>query len=487
MKDYSRSIRENRVTRRYFPDFPLHGLLRSGAGEGAVTTSEEILVKNISKLGCGILTTNGLSKANFYQLGLTVDNLAKLPFLDVDFVWQKNIEDTGNPKAKFELGFRFRNSDQAHDIFSELLSSISNEFTELKRMENSLGQQVCGRCILSDRIPGVKFNSAGVCNFCEDYETKEAPQQKKVDYVLLEANLIKALKTNPKKHPYDCLCLYSGGKDSTYMLHLLVNKYKLRVLAFTFDNYFIAPETYQNMKKVLLKLNVDHILFKPSWQLNKSIFKTGMMHSDKLDTSKELAFMIGHACWPCFTQISMHSIKLALDKNIPNVVVGTTPGQIRQKKYDLVSKFNGLVDVYQTMVVPMMKLLKITGQDRIKNDLSISFFKQLKVLRMKLVPFYEYIHYNEAVVLETVKRELAWESPKSTDSCSTNCQLNSLGIQMHKEKYGVSPYMIPLARDVREGLVDRLDGLRALTGELNQGLVKGIADKFEVEIGVNNE
>jgi hypothetical protein len=122
-----------------------------------------------------------------------------------------------------------------------------------------------------------------------------------------------------------------------------------------------------------------------------------------------------------------------------------------------------------------------------RQSLDMPFLKQLKVLRMRLVPFYEFVPYNEAEVLDTVKRELGWESPKSTDSCSTNCQLNSLGIQIHKDKYGISPYVIPLARDVREGLVDRSEALRAVSGELNNVLIKNIADKFEVSVGCGSE
>lgn len=347
-------------------------------------------------------------------------------------------------------------------------------------MEQSETEPICTRCILPASVPKISFNEEGVCNFCTDYERREAPHPK--DYRVLDQEVGRILKTDPRKHPYDCLCLYSGGKDSTYMLHLLVNKYKLRVLAFTFDNWFIPPETYTNIKRVLSKVGADHILLRPSWEANKDIFQTGMLQAQRTEASKELAYMIGHACWPCFTQIAMYSIRLAADKNIPNVVVGTTPGQIRQKKYDLVSKFGDLLDVYKTMVQPMLHLLDITQKRERRQTLDLPFRKKLQVMRMRLVPFYEYVRYNEQEVIETVEREFGFQKPKSTDSCSTNCQLNSLGIAVHRKKYGISPYVIPLARDVREGLVKREDALKAVRGELNSELVKSIAEKLEVDI-----
>ncbi len=341
-------------------------------------------------------------------------------------------------------------------------------------------QVICANCILPESVPGISFNTAGVCNFCQDYTKNEAPIKK--DFAALEQQMLKILRSNPKKHPYDCICLYSGGKDSTYMLDQLVNKYKLRVLAFTFDNWFIPRETYDNINRVLSKANCDHINFKPSWDLNKTLFNAGFKDSWRLESTKELAYMIGHACWPCFVQIAIHAIKFAVDKDIPNIVVGTTPGQIRQKKYDMVSKYGDMADVNKTMIQPMIKLLKVTKQVEALRSLDMPFFKKLKVLKLKLTPFYEYVSYNEHAVIRDVQEKFGWKKPSNTDSCSTNCQLNSLGIEVHKKNYGISPYVIPLARDVREGLVKREEALSAVSGELNSNLVKYIAGRFEINL-----
>jgi PP-loop superfamily ATP-utilizing enzyme len=339
--------------------------------------------------------------------------------------------------------------------------------------------KTCTRCILTSQIPNISFNTDGVCNFCTDYEKEK--QYLDRDYVALEKKMISTLKVS-KKHPYDCMVLYSGGKDSTYMLYRLANHYKLRVLAFTFDNHFIPPETYANIDRVLKKINVDHIVYKPSWNLNKTIFNASFQNSSLQDRSKELAFMIGHACWPCFTQIALHSFKLAAEKGIPNVVVGTTPGQLRQKKYDLKSKFDGLADAHKNMIAPMINLLKILGKKDAISALDASLWIKLKIARMNLVPFFEYNKYNEHEVYETIERELDWRKTKSTDSCSTNCQLNSLGIAIHQKKYNLHPYVIPLARDVREGLMTREEALTAVSGKVNEKLVDHIAESFGLDM-----
>ncbi len=52
------------------------------------------------------------------------------------------------------------------------------------------------------------------------------------------------------KSAYDALCCYSGGKDSTYMLKMMVRQMGLKVLAFTLDNGFITDQSKQNIEKL---------------------------------------------------------------------------------------------------------------------------------------------------------------------------------------------------------------------------------------------
>ncbi|MBI5144794.1 MAG: hypothetical protein HZA27_01250 [Candidatus Omnitrophica bacterium] len=343
-----------------------------------------------------------------------------------------------------------------------------------------MAYQICKKCVLDSNIPGISFDLDGICNFCSDYIKRELPT--KLNYELLEKEFVKLTKRDFKKYQYDCICLYSGGKDSSYMLYNLIKKYKLRVLAFTLDHGFLSDEAFFNIRKVVTKLKVDSIIYRPSRELITAVLKTGIFFYNNLPTSKELAFVIGHVCWPCFVLIAMSSIKFAVEKQIPNVIVGTTPGQIRQKKFDLVSKYNDLIDVYKTMVVPMLKLLKVSSYAHFTQDLDLSFLKKLKVLKVRLISFYEHHEYNEERVIKTVENEFDWQRPRDTDSCSSNCLLNSLGIEIHRRKYGISPYAIPFARDVREGLLDRGESLKTINVDLNMELVKHIAQELGVDL-----
>ena len=126
-------------------------------------------------------------------------------------------------------------------------------------------------------------------------------------------------------------------------------------------------------------------------------------------------------------------------------------------------KYNGVTDVYNTMVRPLFKII----EKRFKVELDLSLKEKIKAITLALVPFYEYTDYNEKLCIQTSKDIFGWEKPQDTDACSSNCSINSLGIELHKKRYDVHPYTIPLAHDVRMGLVERAEALDAVTAPAN--------------------
>src|SRR5688572_25596050 len=105
-------------------------------------------------------------------------------------------------------------------------------------------RRICSRCILPDSVPGITFNTEGVCSLCQAEDANPSrPKQRGGEQAFLSA-----LAPRKRSAAYDCLCLYSGGKDSTFMLYVLSQVLKLRVLAMTLDNWFISPQTQTNIK-----------------------------------------------------------------------------------------------------------------------------------------------------------------------------------------------------------------------------------------------
>ena len=138
-------------------------------------------------------------------------------------------------------------------------------------MERPMTLRICSNCVLPETFPGIKFDDRGVCNHClqEEAALKKASETK-AEYQKRFDELIRRIRG--KAPSYDAIMAYSGGKDSSYTLKLLKERYQLRIVALTFDNHFLSPVSLENIRKVTNLLEIDHIRFTLPWPLMKSIF-----------------------------------------------------------------------------------------------------------------------------------------------------------------------------------------------------------------------
>lgn len=180
----------------------------------------------------------------------------------------------------------------------------------------------CTRCILSENFPRIKFDDQGVCNFCND-ELLHSTGSDKIKAARIEINEL--FEEVRGKSDYDAILCYSGGKDSTYTLKLTVEKYKLNVLSFTLDNGFISPTAFKNIEKVVSKLDVDQITYRPSFKFMKGLFKFSSLET--IYNPKTL-MRISANCNSCISIVNITALKYALEKEIPFILTGFTLGQI---------------------------------------------------------------------------------------------------------------------------------------------------------------
>ena len=103
----------------------------------------------------------------------------------------------------------------------------------------------CINCVLPETFPGIKFDEDGVCNFCRNFRGAKNLEERKLRY---RQRFEKLIKEHKGRVAYDAIMSYSGGKDSTYVLSILKERYRLNVFAVTFDNGFI-PDGYWSDEK----------------------------------------------------------------------------------------------------------------------------------------------------------------------------------------------------------------------------------------------
>ncbi len=110
----------------------------------------------------------------------------------------------------------------------------------------------CSKCILPETMPFISFDEKGVCNYCRNYKLRNQPKPL--------ADLEKLIA--PYKNPtgIDCIVPFSGGRDSSFGLHLIVKELGLKAVAYTYDWGLVTDLGRRNISRVVSKLNVENII-----------------------------------------------------------------------------------------------------------------------------------------------------------------------------------------------------------------------------------
>jgi len=312
----------------------------------------------------------------------------------------------------------------------------------------------CGRCILPETFPGVRLDAEGVCNFCRKARREEvtAAQQRKY-----EAKFRKLVGEHRGREGYDVIMAYSGGKDSTYTLDVLVRRYRLRVLALTFDNGFLSPRAEENIRAVCRRLGVDHYMVRPDEAMLHRIFATGAVRELFPPKTLERASTI---CTACIGIIKHLVLRTAIEKRIPFVGFGWSPGQAPVSSS--VMKVNPAF-VASTQEIVLRPLLEICGDAVRAFFLAERHFADKSAFPWNVHPL-AFLPYDEAQIHAHIQ-ELGWRAPEDTDPNSSNCLLNAFANHVHRRRYRFHPYVWEMANMVRQGVLPREEALAKIEPE----------------------
>jgi tRNA(Ile)-lysidine synthase TilS/MesJ len=302
----------------------------------------------------------------------------------------------------------------------------------------------CVRCVLPESFPGIDFNSAGLCTFCLRYRGGLEGVKKKKRY---QDRFIELVRERRGKGRYDALIAYSGGKDSTQALYLVKSKYRLSALALTFDNGFLPPQTLRNIRKVVRSLGVDHHFVRPDFRLLKDVFGGCAVKDIFPGPALSRASSI---CTACMAMVKFSALRLAVEREIPLVIFGWSPGQIPLAS-SILKMTAAMAGEMQSVV--LRPLEKLAGEGIRSLFLDAGHLAKTRAFPHFVSPL-AFLEYDEGKILRSVRR-LGWRAPSGVDSNSTNCLLNSLANVIHRERHEYHPYVFELAKLVREGILER--------------------------------
>ncbi len=178
----------------------------------------------------------------------------------------------------------------------------------------------CRRCILPQSYAPLVD---GLCPHCRAKQSADAPLSP-ARKLRMYADFDRRLRALPaeKTRLYHAMVLFSGGKDSSYMLHRLLQEYpELRLLAVTVDNTFMSPVAMENIQEIVRRLGVDHLTLRPKAATMEKMYRHAFTHLN----AKGCAGTVDQFDGDFFSDLARN---LAAKLEIPYIVCGLSPAQV---------------------------------------------------------------------------------------------------------------------------------------------------------------
>ena len=165
---------------------------------------------------------------------------------DIAEVRDSIVVDIPTSQADFTVKDRAK---RTNNLIPGLLTSMSEEML-LEYPEHDLRR--CTKCVLPETMTYISFDSDGVCNYCRHYKPRNHPRP-------IE-ELIELVEPYRRSDGPDCIVPLSGGRDSCYGLHLIVNELSLKPLTFTYDWGMVTDLGRRNVSRISSELGVENII-----------------------------------------------------------------------------------------------------------------------------------------------------------------------------------------------------------------------------------
>jgi len=115
----------------------------------------------------------------------------------------------------------------------------------------------CTRCVLPETFPFIAFDHDGVCNYCRSYRPRYAgmhPEETRKNFI---ASLERYRRNTAGP---DAIVPFSGGRDSSYGLHLIKKEFGLKPVTFTYDWGMVTDLARRNVARLCGQLGIQNIL-----------------------------------------------------------------------------------------------------------------------------------------------------------------------------------------------------------------------------------
>jgi tRNA(Ile)-lysidine synthase TilS/MesJ len=304
--------------------------------------------------------------------------------------------------------------------------------------------KTCKKCLLTTQVQGVTLDEHGVCNFCRDWEREgKGDRQEARQRVLRQQDLEQTLRNSTSSSEYDCILSFSGGKDSCYLLYKLVKEYKLRVLAYTSD-FDIPPNTWDNIRRTIKHLNVDHYVATPSQELYRRFIRHLLRNQNQHGAVHTVCYF-----WLDIREGDI--LRLAMEKNIPLIITGYSPGQPDPERMLYEMPEQRIREDWTPYELFDQGLFEESEKSLFWNP---NIYGQNAKFPRIIAPFHAWDYNQEEVMERVVELGLA-KNRWYVNPVLSNFTLNWLLIYSDLKNLGYNPYKPEFSQLIREGKARR--------------------------------
>ncbi|HEX7320344.1 MAG TPA: ATPase [bacterium] len=338
----------------------------------------------------------------------------------------------------------------------------------------------CSKCVLPQTMPGIRFDEAGVCDYCRDY--------KKFEYKG-EARFKKILdKHRDPNKKYECIVNVSGGRDSAFTLLKLAKDYGMKVLALNYENPYTDEQARKNIRNMVKALNVGLIKFKFMSNIHKSCFKNNLRAWQK-NPSPAMVPMMCIGCkiiWKKILEIAKrHDINLIVNGGNPyeytsfkKELLGVSESTDLEKSYS--KNLTGLIrEALKNYLYLKPQYLPVLVKGYLfANQYSIG--SRLYGGHIERIDLFHYIRWDEKEVLSRIASELGWDYPHELRSTwRFDCKIGHLKDYFYTKTMGITEKDDFYAKMVREGILTREQALKRLSAEneIHMDIVRELSDR----------
>jgi hypothetical protein len=305
----------------------------------------------------------------------------------------------------------------------------------------------CQKCVLQEGDSTLVFDESGLCSDCKGgYSDAMSARINRLISRFEELTNY----SNPKgdRGNYDCTVMLSGGKDSIYMLHLLLNIYKRRPLAFTVVHSYESGSGLHNVEHVIRKLKVPHYFFTPDPDVHRELM-TNIFNKDKKEI---IALANNHSpekspCLVCTFYMMLLTILFSHKMGIPYVVYCADPGQ----SLNLPESVEDLIEIFT----------RYCGEELVHKTFGSQLHELINNNPQRL-PQIIYPYVKVSYDAEQIIAKLNALGLYNSHPMETHCSLYGLLNYFAIKKFNRCFYAVEVAMEVRKGAVAREDAIKFL-------------------------